>query len=159
MTPTPEAGGLEPGDWPTWGAFILALISLAWQFLNEWRGARKQKLNYSLSRIESLESGVAEVRTFAMSYWLQSEPASSRDGIMLIHHLRELSVSASRYESFLWHGVKTDVLRLKVETTGSNFQVADRKQLQADDPFIKKFMTTAADLSRRLKDLKDQLEK
>jgi len=94
-----------------------------------------------------------------MSYWLQPEQASARDGIMLIHHLRELSVSASRYEAFLWHGVKTDVLRLKVETTGDKFQVTDRPQLQPGDPFLNSFMATAADLSRRLKDRKDQLEK
>ncbi|SDT01669.1 hypothetical protein SAMN05216598_3632 [Pseudomonas asplenii] len=159
MTPTPESGGVEIGDWPTWGAFILASISLAWQFFNEWRSSRKQKLNYSLSRIEAIMSIVTEIRTLAMSYWLQPENVSARDGLMLVQHLRELSVSVSRYEKILWHGASTDVLRLKVETTGANFQVASRSQLPPDDPFIKKFMATAADLDRRLKDLKDDLER
>jgi hypothetical protein len=157
--PAPEATAVEIGDWPTWGAFVLAGISLLWQFVNEWRSSKKQRLSYQLSRIESLEASVTEVRSYAMSYWLQPEQASARDGIMLIHHLRELSVSASRYEAFLWHGVKTDVLRLKVETTGDKFQVTDRPQLQPGDPFLNSFMATAADLSRRLKDRKDQLEK
>ncbi|MCO7634099.1 hypothetical protein NJF54_19955 [Pseudomonas guariconensis] len=157
--PVPDASGVEPGDWPTWGAFILAGVSLIWQFVNEWRSSSKAKVNYRLARIEALESNVAEIRSLAMAYWLQPEESSARDSLMLIHHIRELSVSASRYESFLWHGVGTDVMRLKIETTGGDFQQSDRKQLKADDPFVKKFMATAADLSRRLKDRRDEIER
>ncbi len=157
--PTPETGAVEIGDWPTWGAFALAGISLIWQFVNEWRSYRKEKVNYHLARIESLEANIAEIRSLAMAYWLQPERSSSRDGLMLVYHVKELSVSASRYKSFLWHGIETDVLRLKVETTGANFQQSDRPQLSADDPFVKRFMTTSSDLGRRLRDRKDEIEK
>lgn len=157
--PTPEASAVQIGDWPTWGAFLLAGISLIWQFLNEWRSARKEKITFHLSRIAALEANIAEIRSVSMGYWLQAEEASARDGLMLIHHIRELSVSADRYKDFLWHGVRTDVLRLKIQTTGHEFQQSDRQQLKADDPFIKQFMATASDLDRRLKDRRDEIEK
>ena len=157
--PTPETQSVAIGDWPTWGAFLLAGISLAWQFVNEWRTSRKERVTYYVSRIEAIEAHIAEIRSLAMAYWLQPEEGSARDSLMLIHHIRELSVSASRYQTFLWHGVGTDVLRLKIETTGSNFQQADRKQLKSDDPFVKRFMSTASDLGRRLKDRRDEIER
>ncbi len=157
--PTPEVQNVSIGDWPTWGAFLLAGISLIWQFVNEWRSSRKERINFYVTRIDAIESHVAEIRSLAMAYWLQSEEGSSRDSLMLIHHIRELSVSVSRYENFLWHGVKTDVLRLKIETTGSNFQQADRVRLSSDSPFIRQFMSTASELGRRLKDRRDEIEK
>lgn len=156
--PIPEPAVSQAVDWPKWGALLLSAFSLGWQFVNEFRNKRKAKKSYRLARIESFENHLAEARSLAMAYWLQPGESSARDSVMILHHLKELSISATRYANFLWPTASSDVLRFKKAVTGGDFQQANRAAVDANSIVVKNFMAAAVSISKHIKDLRDQLE-
>lgn len=155
--PTPETGGMDWGDLPSWFALVLSIGSLLWQWRTESKTSSKEKATVKLARIESFERSLAEVRLLATTYWMTPEVQSAKEGIMLLHHLREMAVDAKRYKSVFWASVEADTLRLKMQTTGASFQQVDRPVYPASDAFMKQFMATIAGMSSQVKAAKDRI--
>lgn len=156
--PSAEPTGVEIGDIPSWIALALSLGSLGWQFVTEQRSSRKEKMDLKLSRISTLEKSLTEIRALAMAYWLHPESAVAKDGLMLTHHLRQLSRDTSTYIDLLWPEAQRDVISLKMQTTGSSFQQANRPVYPANHEFVRKFMATSATFAERLQDVRDSIE-
>ncbi|MDA8485874.1 hypothetical protein NNO07_22635 [Pseudomonas resinovorans] len=149
---------MDYGDIPAWIALILSLVSLRKQHQSEKGSKTTAEIALKVERLDAIESSLTQVRTSAIAYWLHPEAVSAKDGLMLLHYLKELSADVSSYSNLLWPDAWRDVLELKMQTTGSNFQQANRTGLPANDPLIRAFTDTAAEISRKLKRARDEVK-
>ncbi len=130
---------MDKGDIPAWIALALSVVSLGTQYHTHRENRKSEALKEKLARLAHMEALVMEIRTSAIAYWLHSEAAAAKDGLMLIHHLKDLSGEVSRNQELLWSNARADVLNIKIQVTGSDFQRAGRLGRPANDPLITAF--------------------
>ncbi|WP_313450492.1 hypothetical protein [Stutzerimonas kunmingensis] len=142
---------MDEGDIPAWIALALSLISLGTQYHTYREHQKSEALNEKMARLAHMEALVMQIRTTAIAYWLHSEAAAAKDGLMLIHHLKDLSGEVTRNQTLLWPNARADVMNIKIQVTGSDFQRIDRLGRPANDPLITAFSESCSRFHENLR--------
>lgn len=154
---------MDLGDIPAWIALALSIVSLLVQYRSNLSAERKERASDELARLEHLESTVAEIRATALAYWLYPESTSAKEGLMLTHLLKSLSGEVQRSAGLLWDQAWRDVLQLKMDMTGADFQQLNRPARPANDPFVRAFSDKSTafseNLRRRIEQVRDRAGK
>lgn len=142
---------MEKGDLPAWIALLFSTISLIAQAVSSHRRKARDEAAGKLSRLEAIERILVETKATAIAYWLHSESVSAKDGLMLTHHLKDLASEVERNKALLWPEARSDVLKMKMRVTGSDFQSVNRPARPACDPLIREFSDSSSAFLEKLK--------